>query len=66
MNAKDWADENAAFFPMLAEMLRTGAPLTREEYLSQCYGDDVPEWNAELESSLPVIFQVNPPTMTDS
>ncbi len=38
-------------------MKRYKIPMTRENYLGLAYGDQRPEWGAELEASLPPQLQ---------
>jgi hypothetical protein len=44
--------------PILDQMIASGVPLTRENYIGANWGDIDPEdWTAEHEASLPAPFQ---------
>jgi hypothetical protein len=48
----------AGIDPVLAAMLESNLPLTREQYLESAYDKDLPkEWTAEHEAELPEMFQ---------
>jgi hypothetical protein len=38
-------------------MKRSGIPVTRQNYIDAAWGNELPEWDAELEAQLPPDLQ---------